>query len=102
MNNSSSSAKLLIVEDPEINKSNDWFDCRRKKSRYSVVSNTSCEDSACSPDPEDAAQRKSVLFTVAGIIIITEFCERVANYGFSGSLVLFFQVSLFNFDFSAN
>ena len=46
------------------------------------------------PDPEDAATRKSVLFTVAGYIIVTEFCERLAYYGFAGSLVLFFQVQV--------
>lgn len=47
-----------------------------------------------SPDPEDAASRKSVLLNVAGFIIVTEFCERLANYGFAGSLVLFFQTQL--------
>ena len=29
-----------------------------------------------------------------GFIIVTEFCERVAYYGFAGSLVLFFQVKM--------
>ena len=29
-----------------------------------------------------------------GFIIITEFCERLAYYGFAGSLVLFFQTQL--------
>ena len=29
--------------------------------------------------------------TVAGVIIVTEFCERLAYYGLAGSLVLFFQ-----------
>jgi hypothetical protein len=46
------------------------------------------------PDPEDAKDRKSILLNTAGYIIVTEFCERVAYYGFAGSLVLFFQVSL--------
>jgi dipeptide/tripeptide permease len=41
-------------------------------------------------DPE----RKSVLKTVASYIIVTEFCERLAYYGFAGSLVLFFQTKL--------
>lgn len=38
--------------------------------------------------------RKSVLRGVAGFIIITEFCERLAYYGFAGSLVLFFQTQM--------
>lgn len=49
------------------------------------------------PDPSDAANRPSRLFNVAGFIIVTEFCERLAYYGFAGSLVLFFQRRL---DFS--
>jgi len=44
------------------------------------------------PDPTDAKGRKSVLINTAGFIIVTEFCERLAYYGFAGSLVLFFQV----------
>jgi peptide/histidine transporter 3/4 len=32
--------------------------------------------------------------TVDGYIIVTEFCERLAYYGFAGSLVLFFQTQL--------
>ena len=43
-------------------------------------------------EPQDADNRKSVLTTVAGYIIVTEFCERLAYYGFAGSLVLFLQV----------
>jgi dipeptide/tripeptide permease len=35
-----------------------------------------------------------VLRSVAGYIIITEFCERLAYYGFAGSLVLFFQTQM--------
>ena len=46
------------------------------------------------PDPDDADQRSSVLTGVAGNIIVTEFCERLAFYGFAGSLVLFFQVCM--------
>jgi dipeptide/tripeptide permease len=46
------------------------------------------------PDPPDAAKRPSVLLTVAGFILVTEFCERLAFYGFAGSLVLFFQTEL--------
>lgn len=45
-------------------------------------------------DPPDAADRKSVLINVDGFIIVTEFCERLAYYGFAGSLVLFFQTQL--------
>lgn len=39
-------------------------------------------------------QRPSVLKTTASYIIATEFCERLAYYGFAGSLVLFFQTQL--------
>eukprot|EP01036_Dinobryon_divergens_P035387 gene35387-45847_t len=42
-------------------------------------------------EPQDANNRKSVLTSVAGYIIVTEFCERLAYYGFAGSLVLFLQ-----------
>jgi solute carrier family 15 (peptide/histidine transporter), member 3/4 len=38
--------------------------------------------------------RPSTLKTVASYIIVTEFCERLAYYGFAGSLVLFFQTKL--------
>eukprot|EP00752_Nemacystus_decipiens_P007795 g6962.t1 len=38
--------------------------------------------------------RKSKLSQVAGYIILTEFCERLAYYGFSGSLVLLFEKEL--------
>lgn len=40
------------------------------------------------------APRPSVLFTTASYIIATEFCERLAYYGFAGSLVLFFETNL--------
>lgn len=50
------------------------------------------EDSLVAPDPPDAEGRPSRLLNVAGFIIVTEFCERLAYYGFAGSLVLFFQV----------
>lgn len=43
---------------------------------------------------EDDNNRPSILRTVASYIIVTEFCERLAYYGFSGSLVLFFQTVL--------
>jgi hypothetical protein len=45
-------------------------------------------------DPPDAKDRKSVLIYTDGFIIVTEFCERLAYYGFAGSLVLFFQTQL--------
>ena len=32
--------------------------------------------------------------TIATVIIVTEFCERIAFYGLGGSLVLFFQTRL--------
>lgn len=39
-------------------------------------------------------KRQSVLRTTASYIIATEFCERLAYYGFAGSLVLFFETQL--------
>ena len=39
-------------------------------------------------------KRKSVLKGVAGYIIVAEFCERLAYFGFAGSLVLFFQTHM--------
>ena len=42
----------------------------------------------------DNDNRPSVLKNVTSYIIITEFCERLAYYGFAGSLVLFFQTIL--------
>ncbi len=39
-------------------------------------------------------QKPSVLKNIASYIIATEFCERLAYYGFAGSLVLFFQTQL--------
>lgn len=36
----------------------------------------------------------SVLRSVASFIIANEFCERLAYYGFAGSLVLFFQTKM--------
>jgi peptide/histidine transporter 3/4 len=38
--------------------------------------------------------RSSVLYNTASFIIATEFCERLAYYGFAGSLVLFFETKL--------
>lgn len=46
------------------------------------------------PDPDDANSRPSILKGVAQYIIVQEFCERLAYYGFAGSLVLFFQNEL--------
>jgi hypothetical protein len=40
------------------------------------------------------ANRPSTLRSIASYIIVTEFCERLAYYGFAGSLVLFFQTKL--------
>ena len=50
-----------------------------------------CDDATTiyEADPIDAKDRKSVLLNTAGFIIVTEFCERVAYYGFAGSLMLF-------------
>ena len=50
-----------------------------------------------SEEAQDAGllnSRPSVLKTVAPYILVTEFCERLAYYGFAGSLVLFFQNEL--------
>jgi hypothetical protein len=46
------------------------------------------------PDPDDAATRPSILRGRVKYIIVTEFCERVAYYGFAASLVLFFETQL--------
>lgn len=51
-------------------------------------------ESKYGPDPADASTRPSVLKGKVGYIIVTEFCERVAYYGFAASLVLFFQTQL--------
>ena len=42
----------------------------------------------------DDTDRPSVLRGVASYIIVNEFCERLAFYGFAGSLVLFFQTKM--------
>lgn len=39
-------------------------------------------------------KRPSVLYSTASYILVTEFCERLCYYGFSGSLVLFFETQL--------
>eukprot|EP00981_Chlorochromonas_danica_P011457 scaffold4013_cov192-Ochromonas_danica.AAC.2 len=57
----------------------------RRSSSFSTIAHP--------PDPPDAVGRPSVLKTVTGFILITEFCERIAYYGFAGSLVLFFENS---------
>ena len=44
--------------------------------------------------PLSGSGRPSTLRTVASYIIATEFCERLAYYGFAGSLVLFFEAQL--------
>jgi hypothetical protein len=35
-----------------------------------------------------------IIIITLGYIIVTEFCERLAYYGFAGSLVLFFQTQV--------
>lgn len=45
-------------------------------------------------DPADAKDRPSVLLFTDSYIIVTEFCERLAYYGFAGSLILFMQTQL--------
>ena len=40
---------------------------------------------------KDDPNRPSVLKTKSIYIIATEFCERLAYYGFAGNLVLFFE-----------
>jgi hypothetical protein len=59
---------------------------------HSLQSQRTSTGSKYPPDPADAEGRPSILKTTAGYIIVTEFCERLAYYGFAGSLVLFFQV----------
>lgn len=51
------------------------------------------------PDPADGVDRRSVFLNVTGYILVTEFCERLAYYGFAGNLVLFFQVRIFPLKF---
>lgn len=46
------------------------------------------------PIDDEIEKRPSVLKTTASYIIVTEFCERLAYYGFAGSLVLFFETKL--------
>jgi len=41
-----------------------------------------------------SSEHPSTLKTVCPYILVTEFCERLAYYGFAGSLVLFFQRNL--------
>ena len=48
-------------------------------------------DAKSSVDDND---RPSVLKGTAGYIIVTEFCERLAYFGFAGSIVLFFQTHM--------
>ena len=43
---------------------------------------------------DDDEDRPSTLTTITPYILVTEFCERLAYYGFAGSLVLFFQTKL--------
>ena len=78
----------------------------------STQSSNSAQTIVGDDEPEDAATRGSILkgscswvyvtlfltnqdmlhcTGVAGYIIVQEFCERLAYYGFAGSLVLFFQ-----------
>ena len=52
------------------------------------------ESGSATMDQVQSVKHKSVLFTVASYIIVTEFCERLAYYGFAGSLVLFFETKL--------
>ena len=42
----------------------------------------------------EKVSKKSTLRTVTSYIIVTEFCERLAYFGFAGSLVLFLQTRL--------
>jgi hypothetical protein len=76
---------------PSMNPTNDP-DERSSDTSVSAFLPPQSEYDVSKSDPLDAATRPSILFTVAGFIVVTEFCERVAYYGFAGSLVLFFQV----------
>ncbi len=67
---------------------------RKSQTSQNVNSYRSSGGSSFPADPPDAKDRASVLKYTAGYIIVTEFCERLAYYGFAGSLVLFFQVCL--------
>ena len=48
-------------------------------------------------DETEGEKRKSIILNVCLFILITEFCERLAYYGLSGSLIAFFVKKL-NFD----
>eukprot|EP01040_Poterioochromonas_malhamensis_P014576 gene14576-16151_t len=67
---------------------------RKSQTSQNVNSYRSSGGSRFPADPPDAKDRASVLKYTAGYIIVTEFCERLAYYGFAGSLVLFFQTQL--------
>mmetsp|Transcript_53490 Transcript_53490/g.93341 ORF Transcript_53490/g.93341 Transcript_53490/m.93341 type:complete len:657 (-) Transcript_53490:348-2318(-) len=73
------------TRDSDVSKGSHSRHSRQSLSRHSV---------AYAADPPDAAGRKSILTGVAGYIIVTEFCERLAYFGFAGSLVLFFQTQM--------
>jgi dipeptide/tripeptide permease len=45
-------------------------------------------------EPPDADTRRSVFRNVSGFFLTSEFFERMAFYGFAGSLVLYFQRKL--------
>jgi len=52
------------------------------------------DSSAMGAAAKGELKRPNPLYHSAIFIIVTEFCERVAYYGFAGSLVLFFQEEL--------
>lgn len=55
------------------------------------------EDAAAAPLDKNGKKKKSIILNVCLFILITEFCERLAYYGLSGSLIAFFVKKL-NYD----
>lgn len=49
------------------------------------------ENASSSPDPP---RSKSIIMSVCSFILVTEFCERLAYYGLTGSLPIFFRKNL--------
>lgn len=72
--------------DNEVKKNNEGGDDTTKDRSASVVS--------WPDDPPDTKYRSSILLFTDSYIIVTEFCERLAYYGFAGSLILFMQIQL--------
>ncbi|GLD97168.1 hypothetical protein PINS_up005851 [Pythium insidiosum] len=49
---------------------------------------------AASPEASSSTPHKSIILNVCSFILVTEFCERLAYYGLTGSLPIFFRKNL--------